>query len=259
MPPLTLPPTMFLPTIEINDDSLVTDIVARDYRTSAVFRKYNIEFCCGGRVPLRVACQMHGLDIEIIKNELNDSLKNLHVSSATDFDSWDIDFLIDYIRNIHHTYLSRNLPEIGEILERFAEGHQKKFAWLPRLVGAFKNLKKILLPHLEHEEQVIFPYIKQIGHAYQSREPYAALLVRTLRKPVEDMMHQEHEQIRGYLRLSRELTSNYTPPANACITHKVCFSKLYELDNDLVQHTHLENNILFPKAIAMEKELLRDE
>jgi regulator of cell morphogenesis and NO signaling len=106
---------------------------------------------------------------------------------------------------------------------------------------------------------VIFPYIKQISHAYQSSEPYAALLVRTLRKPVEEMMHREHEQVMDYLRLSREITSNYVPPADACVTHRVCFSQLQELDNDLVQHVHLETDILFPKALAMEKELLRTE
>lgn len=250
---------MFLPLIEINDDSMVTDIVANDYRTSAVFRKYDIEFCCGGRVPLQLACEMHGLDKEAIKKELKDSIRNIHITNVIDFNSWDIDFLIDYIKNIHHTYLLKNLPEISDILDRFAEGHQKKYTWLPDLLASFKNLKSFLLPHLEHEEQVIFPYIKQIAHAYQSREPYASLLVRTLRKPVEDLMKQEHEHIRTYLHLSRELTANYAPPPHACVTHKVCFSKLQELDNDLVQHTHLENNILFPKAIAIEKELLSSE
>ena len=250
---------MFLRTTDITDESLVTDIVASDYRTSAVFRKYDIEFCCGGRVPLQVACEMHGLDKEVVKKELNDSIRNIHITNVIDFSSWDIDFLIDYIRNIHHVYLIKNFPGIGDTLDRFAEGHQKKYTWLPELVTSFKNLKKLMLPHLEHEEQVIFPYIKQIAHAYQSREPYAALLVRTLRKPVEDMMTREHEYVRSYLHSSREMTQNYTPPPNACVTHKVCFSKLRELDNDLVQHTHLENNILFPRAIAMEKELLSSE
>ncbi|MBL7744563.1 MAG: DUF542 domain-containing protein [Chitinophagaceae bacterium] len=248
---------MFLREIDIKDDTLVTDIVTQDYRTSAVFRKYGIEFCCTGRVPLQKACEMNGIDKEVLKKELHDSVRNIQVSNATDFNSWDIDFLIDYIKNIHHSYLQKNLPEITDILERFIEGHQKKYPWLPKLGAGFRNLKKVLLPHLEHEEQVIFPYIKQINHAYNSREPYAALLVRTLRKPVEDMMHKEHEQVRDYLHMSRELTDNYTAPPQTCVTHKVCFRKLQELDNELVQHTHLENNILFPKALAMEKELLR--
>jgi regulator of cell morphogenesis and NO signaling len=250
---------MFLRAIEITDGDFVTDIVAKDYRTSAVFRKYGIEFCCGGRIPLQTACEMHKLDKELIKKELNESVRNIHITNVIDFSSWDIDFLVDYIKNIHHTYLVKNLPETNDILERFVEGHQKKYTWLPELMNSFQNLMKILLPHLEHEEQVIFPYIRQITHAYQDREPYAALLVRTLRKPVEDMMNREHEHVRNYLSVSRELTNNYTPPPNACVTHKVCFLKLLELDNDLVQHTYLENDILFPKAIAMEKELLRGE
>ena len=248
---------MFLRTLEINDDSLVTDIVAKDYRTSGVFSQYEIEYCCGGRMPLQAACELRGLDKELIKRELNESVRNIHVTNAIDFDNWEIDFLIDYIRNIHHVYLVKNFPEISDILERFVESHKTKYSRLPELLASFKDLKRVLLPHLEHEEQVIFPYIRQIAHAHHNREPYAALLVRTLRKPVEDMMNNEHQYILLYLHRSRELTQNYTSPANACITHKVCFLKLHELDDDLVQHAHLENNILFPKALAMEKELLQ--
>ncbi|MDP4261486.1 MAG: DUF542 domain-containing protein [Bacteroidota bacterium] len=250
---------MFLPTIEIGDESLVTEIVAKDYRTSSVFRKYGIEYCCGGRVSLEAACEMRGLDITLVKKELGESARNIRVTNMLDFNSWDIDFLIDYIRNIHHVYLVRSLPEIRNVLEGFVESHKTKYTQLPELFICFKNLQVVLLPHLEHEEQVIFPYIRQIAHAHDNREPYAALLVRTLRKPVEEMMNSEHQYVSNYLRRVRELTQNYTPPVNACITHKVCFSMLEELDNDLVQHSHLENNILFPKAISMEKELLRSE
>jgi regulator of cell morphogenesis and NO signaling len=106
---------------------------------------------------------------------------------------------------------------------------------------------------------VIFPYIKQIYHAWRHRESYASLLVRTLRKPVEEVMQSEHETVGKQLNRMREITNHYSPPANACLTHKVTFSKLQELDNDLVQHIHLENNILFPKAIALEKELLQKQ
>jgi regulator of cell morphogenesis and NO signaling len=250
---------MFLHTIEINDESLVTDIVAKDYRTSGVFRKYGIEYCCGGRVPLKMACEMRGLDKDLVKKELNESTRNIQLTNAIDFNSWDIDFLIDYVSNVHHVYLYKNLPEIDEVLERFTESHKKKYNWLTDLLNSFKNLKKVLLPHLEHEEQVIFPYMRQIAHAHENREPYASLMVRTLRKPVEDIMNQEHEYVGTYIRQCRELTHNYTPSPDACISYKVCFSKLHELDNDMVQHSHLENNILFPKVIAMEKELLRGE
>lgn len=103
---------------------------------------------------------------------------------------------------------------------------------------------------------MIFPYIRQISHAYESKESYASLLVRTLRKPVEDLMHDEHNSIGKTLTQLRELTNNYTAPENACTSHRLAYSLIKELDDDLVQHIYLENDILFPKAISMEKELL---
>jgi regulator of cell morphogenesis and NO signaling len=247
---------MFLKTNDIRNDSYVTDIVAQDYRTSDIFRKYGIDFCCGGKLPLQTACEMRGLDVELIKKELYNSLRNIHLSNSTNFKDWSIDFLVDYIVNVHHSYLMINLPETAKTVEHFVAGHKSKYPWLGELLESLYKLQEEILPHLEEEEKVIFPYIKQIAHAYESRESYAALLVRTLRKPVENMMNHEHEHIGKYLHRFRELTNNYTPVPGACITHKVAFEKLKELDNDLVQHIHLENNILFPKAIAMEKELL---
>ncbi len=118
---------------------------------------------------------------------------------------------------------------------------------------------KEIPPHMKKEEEIYFPYIKQIYHAHKHRESYARLLIRTLRKPLEEVMLKEHETTRSNLHKLRTATNNYTPPEKACITHKVTFAKLKELDKDLVQHIHLESNILFPKAIKMEQELLQDK
>ena len=112
---------------------------------------------------------------------------------------------------------------------------------------------------MKQEEEIFFPYMKQIFHAHKHRESYATLLIRTLRKPLEEVMLKEHETTGSSLHRLRTITNNYTPPANACLSHKVTFAKLKELDNDLVQHIHIESNILFPKAIEMEKELLNDK
>ncbi len=248
---------MFLRSIEIKDDSFVTDIVAKDYRTSSVFIKYGIEYCCGGRMPLEKACEINGANIELVKKELDEATRNILLTNGIGFEDWTVDFLIEYVRNVHHAYLNKNLTQVSDILEKFAEGHQKKHTWIKDLVNNFRTLQDVMLPHLEEEEQVIFPYIRQIAHAYENREPYAALLVRTMRKPIENMMTQEHEHVAHYIKRCRELTQNYTPPPAACISHKVCFSKLRELDDDLVQHSYLENNFIFPRAIAIEKELLR--
>jgi regulator of cell morphogenesis and NO signaling len=240
----------------IQDDSYVSDIVSEDYRTSYVFKKYNIDYCCGGKLPLRTVCELRGLATEEIKKELEKTMRIIQISSSTNFNSWSIDFLIDYIINVHHSYLTGCLPEIIDTVEQFVIAHLSKYSYLSELQTCLYALRDGLLPYIEKENQIVFPYIKQIAHAYESHEPYAGLLVRTLRKPVENLMNHEHEDVRRYLHKFRELTNYYTPPASACLTHKVALSKLKELDENLVQHIHLENNILFPKAISMEKELL---
>jgi regulator of cell morphogenesis and NO signaling len=158
--------------------------------------------------------------------------------------------------HVHHHYLKNQLPEIKSTLLHFAEEHREKYAYLQELEKVFLQLYNEMLPHLQHEEEIIFPYIRQITHAFQSRESYASQLVKMMRKPIEQIMNQEHEMVAGNLFEMRKLTSDYTPPENACTNHRVIFSRLKELDNDLVQHIHLENNILFPRAIEMEKILL---
>jgi regulator of cell morphogenesis and NO signaling len=247
---------MFLTGFEISDDSLVTDIVIADYRTSAVFRKYAIDYCCGGRLPLNIVCDMRGLDIMSIKQELSAAVRTIQLPGSTNFDKWSIDFLVDYIINVHHAYLFDNFPDIIDTVKRFVDGHKLKHPYLADIADCVMSMRDTLLPHLLEEENIIFPYIRQIAHAYENHEPYAALLVRTLRKPVENRMHNEHTHIAKPLHQLRQLTNNYQPAANACLSHKVAFAKLKEFDNDLAQHIHLEGNILFPKAVAMEKEML---
>ena len=247
---------MFLTPFDIRDDSFVTDIVLQDYRSSSIFRKYGIDYCCGGKIPLHTACKIRGLDLTTIKNELNETIRVIQVSSSVNFNDWNTDFLIDYITNVHHSFLVKNFPDMIDTLRRFTDGHQSKYPHLCPLLDLVCQLRDNLLPHLEQEEQIIFPYIKQIAHAHKNNESYAALLVRTLRKPVENIMNHEHEYTKRSLYRIRELTNHYSLPPHACVSHKVSFLKLKELDNDLVQHLFLENEILFPKALQMEKELL---
>ena len=241
---------------KIDQNLLVSDIVSNDYRTADVFRKYGIDFCCGGKWPLKMVCESMDLDIVIVKKELEEAVRTICLPNTLRFNKWDIDFLTDYIINVHHQYLRKALPEAKDYLASLVQGHQKKFSYLPELLKIFIDLSKEMFPHLQEEETIIFPCIRQIAHAYNSRESYAALLVRTLRKPVENVMHHEDESVNKSLHQLRQLTDHYTLPEGACVSHKVTFLKLLEIDNDLVQHIHLENNILFPRAIAMEKELL---
>lgn len=241
----------------INGSLAVADIVKTDLRTADVFRKYGIEYCCGGKSSLDKACEIKGLDFSHVYEDLVSATRDIKVPGDTDFKDWDIDFLTDYIINIHHSYLRKAVPQLQDHITRFADGHRKKFDYLDEMQLITSQLAKYLVPHLQQEEEIIFPYIRQIAHAYTAKESYASLLVRTLRKPVEDIMHHEHSTVFKSLQRLRHLTSNYNAPENSCISHKVTFHKMKEVDNDLMQHLHLENDILFPKAITMEKDLLR--
>ena len=243
---------------KINKNTFVTDIVIQDYRTATVFRKYGIDFCCGAKFPLEVACSMRELNLESVCEDLENAARTIYIPNILKFDKWDLCFLADYIVRVHHEYLRAAMPETLASLEQFAEGHQKKNSYLSELLSVFAALVNEMLPHMVQEEEIIFPYIRQITHAFNSKEPYAGLLVRTLSKPVEFVMHHEHALVIKSLHRIRELTNDYCPPLNACTNHKVSFYSLREIDNDLVQHLHLENNILFPKAIEMEKELLQN-
>jgi len=241
----------------INANSLVSDIVKMDYRAADVFRKYDIDFCCSGKWPLDIICQNQGLNTDGVIKDLKRTLHHTASSIVLEFDEWSIDFLTDYILNIHHRYLHKALPDANDYVNRFLEGHREKFPALEGLEKIMQKMMKDIPPHMKKEEEVIFPYIKQIYHAWRHKESYASLLIRTLRKPVEDVMKGEHDSVGRQLHRIREITNDYTLPDNACVTHRVTFAKLRELDNNLVQHIHLENNILFPKAIAMEQELLK--
>jgi len=247
---------MFLRPFEIEKKLLVADIVAKDYRTADVFRKYGIGYCCGGKWPMDIACEMRGIDAEKLQAELEVATRTLQISTRLDFANWDIEFLVDYIINIHHRYLETTVKETEQVLHEFTEEHIKKFPYLAELENKFALLVKQLLPAVQQEEEVIFPYIRQLAHAHKHKEPYAALFIRTLRKPVEAAMFKGHEVIVNIILSVRKLTNAYTSPENACISHKVVLSKLRELDNDLMQHLYLEQSVLFPRAIAIEKELL---
>jgi regulator of cell morphogenesis and NO signaling len=247
---------MFLKPFEISRKSLVADIVAQDYRTAAVFRKHGIGYCCGGKWPVDMACEMQGADADKVQTELEAAIRTIHISNFTGFAEWDIDFMIDYIINIHHFYLKNTLTETQQLLGDFSKEHSKKITWLGELEKQYDLLIKQLNRCMQREEEVLFPYIRQIAHAHKGKEPYAALLVRTLRKPVEDTMYKGHETVAGIVFSIRQLTDSYASPENVCTSHKVVLAKLKELDNDLSQHLYLEQSILFPRAVTIEKEVL---
>lgn len=251
---------MFLKPFEISPESRPREIVELDYRAADVFKHYGITYCCGMQWPLDKACEEKEIDMDELVASIRKSCRTVSIPSQIDYESWPVDFLIDYIIHIHHQYLTSALPNLELALTRFIDEHAGQFPYLRPLQETFADLVNSVVPHLKHEEETIFPYLRQVAHAYEDRanDPLAALLVKTLRKPLASLVETEHGIILRSISRFRELTAHYSAPPGACTSHKVLLSKLKELDNDLVQHFYLENEILIGRVIKMEEELLRD-
>jgi regulator of cell morphogenesis and NO signaling len=234
----------------------VSEIVRSDYRTADVFKKHGINYCCGGQVPLEEACLNKKINYDELVEELDKATKGISLPNTLQYDKWKMDFLIDYIVNVHHAYINIAMPLIQANVISFVNSHKKQYPELEEVQDVFEQLCAILTTHNLHEEATIFPYIKQIETTHRRKEIYGSLFVRTLRKPLSEV-EKEHSKMSELLGKLRQLTNDYSFPENACTNHRVVFNKLREFDNDLVQHKHLENNILFPKAIEMERELLQ--
>lgn len=248
--------TMLQELNQISEADYISDIVAKDYRTAIVFWKYDINFCCAGRLPLEKACLAKALNPQTVKQELEQVIQQGTVPNSLKYKEWNLDFLMDYIVHVHHAYLKTILPLLRAPIQEFAVKHQGKYNYLPELADIFRKLDMAAWPHLSQEEEITFPYIRQMEYAYNNKESYARLLVRTLSKPVAVVIKNNYGLMTKFLSRIREITANYTAPPNACTTHKAVYAILREIDNSLSQQLYLENDVLLPKAIAMENELL---
>ena len=242
--------------VKVSDADIVTDIVKRDYRTADIFQRFGIDFCGSGKLPLDMVCKKNEVNLAEIKKALNEMSIPYYLSSSIAYNEWSIDFLLDFIVNVHHDYLKKTVPIINKFITDIAAGHNHTISFIADLKSEFDKLSTVMLPKLQEEEDIIFPYIRQIAHAYQNTEPYARLLVRTLRKPLETMMLHNQEFTNHVFNELNRITNQYNLPADSCTTHQVLYNKLQELEKDFSQHIYLENNVLYPKTIAMEKELL---
>lgn len=235
----------------------VSELVRKDYRTADVFRKWGINYCCGGGLPLAEACAVKGIDPQLVQQELDAAARSVLLPGALAFDTWPIDFLVDYILYVHHAYLKQTLPALHQHLHAFVTAHEKKYPYLRSVAEVYNDLSAELVDHNNKEEERIFPYLKQVNSTFVRRETYGSLFVRNLGKPLEQEIGREHKRIAALLGQLRDVTGNYSFDEKACTNHQVIYHKLKELDNDLVQHKHLENNILYPRVLEMERSLLQ--
>jgi regulator of cell morphogenesis and NO signaling len=230
------------------ETTTVGDIVAADFRTAGVFERFGIDFCCGGRRSVADACRAAAADPAALAQALQ-ALPPIG-GSGDDVARWPLDRLIDHIETKHHTYVRSAISTIGRYLAKLVEVHGARHPELARIAAAFDQLGAELLQHMMKEEYVLFPYVRELAEREgcgRIPSPFGSV-----ENPIR-MMEREHREAGDELRLIRELTNGYAPPPDGCTTYRVCFAELAEFEADLHRHVHLENNVLFPKALELEQ------
>jgi len=231
----------------------VREVALNNPAATRVFEKFGIDYCCGGNKSLEQACGEANLQIQ----QVLESLK----SAATAADGrregkeWvtePLAELIAHINTTHHKYTREEIGRLRPLFDKVCHVHGDQHSELQKLRHDFHALAQELSTHMMKEEVVLFPYIERMEEAVIAREPVLPAPFGTVRDPVAMMMH-EHDSAGNLLRSMRDLSNGYQSPANACVSYKTLYSALAEFERDLHQHIHLENNILFPRAIEMER------
>lgn len=223
----------------------VGEIAAKDMRKAELLKSLGIDFCCGGKRSLEEACQEKGLDVVRIKQQLEDTDKQPLKGTQLDFNNLKPAFLADYIVNVHHAYVYENAPMIEDLAQKVAGHHGTNMPFLNTVYQKITELNRELITHMKKEEQVLFPAIKIMEAG--GKAPLASI-----KDPI-NIMERDHDIAGDLIKEIRSLTSDYTAPDGACNSVKMLYYKLEEFESDLLQHIHLENNILFPKVTAMEQ------
>jgi len=235
----------------LQENQIIGELVAQDYRTASVFKKHAIDFCCQGNRTIQDACTQEKIDSKTVIDELEYVL-NSQRDSTIDYHSWPIDLLANYIEKKHHRYVEEKSSEIKPYLEKICRVHGNQHPELIEINRLFIAATEELAMHMKKEELILFPYIKKMVIAKQQNSTLTGSHFGTVKNPIQ-MMMDDHTNEGDRFRKIEELSNNYTPPQDACNTFNVTLFLLREFQTDLHLHIHLENNILFPKAIELEK------
>lgn len=237
--------------METLEKNTIGEFVAQDFRTADIFSKHGIDFCCKGHRTIEEACRIKNINEADLLEELN-TVMDLKHDYGVDFNSWPLDLLVVYIEKTHHRYIEEKTPAIIQYLDKLSNVHGSNHPELFQIKNLFMECAGELAQHMKKEELILFPFVKKMMGATKSHASIEPPHFGTVNNPIT-MMMTEHDNEGERFRKIAELTNNYTPPADACNTYRVTFAMLEEFEQDLHKHIHLENNILFPKAKALEK------
>ncbi|MDZ4795955.1 MAG: iron-sulfur cluster repair di-iron protein [Bacteroidota bacterium] len=227
----------------------LAQIVSNNHRAAKVFEKYHLDFCCKGKRSLQEACTEKELKIEEVITELQRTEQVNSSSSDVDYNRLSLAQLSEYIVLIHHSFVKKESPAILGYLQKVASKHGDLHPEMIKVLQLFTTLKEDMEQHMQKEELVLFPRIKEV-EKIMTEGKEIIINYSYLFSPI-DMMEQEHDHAGSMLAEIRQLTNNFTPPADACTTYRLSYTSLEAFELDLHRHVHLENNILFPRALKL--------
>lgn len=236
----------------LDTSTTVRELAVCEPGATRIFEKLKIDYCCGGGRSLEAACAVAGVKTEDVWQLLKEAKQSQAVSDETTaFQTTSLTELVRYILDKHHVFTKEEMERLDALTEKVCSAHGQNHPELLNVKSLFQSLCADLKPHMFKEEQVLFPYIIRLEEAVDSKRPLMPPPFGTVRNPVRMMMF-EHDTAGDLLRELREATSNYTVPSDACISYRTLYQALAAFEQDLHQHIHLENNILFPRAVELE-------
>jgi regulator of cell morphogenesis and NO signaling len=236
----------------LSSDRTVRDVVLELPQATRVFEKLKIDYCCGGDKPLGEACANAGVKVENLERMLAEvGQAGVRGNGSRDFRTATLAELIGHILDKHHAYTKEEMARLEALIGKVIGAHGENHPELLRLGSLFQELCADLKPHMFKEEQILFPYIIEMERASLQNKPAPFAPFGTVNNPIR-MMMTEHETVGDLLRELRALSSNYSVPPDGCISYQTLYQALEAFEGDLHQHIHLENNILFPRAIDLE-------
>lgn len=234
-------------------EKTVRELALESSTATRVFERLGIDYCCGGGKSLEEACRGANLSLEQVQSELDGAEQQANAGNARDWQREPLTDLIAHINGTHHKYVRQEIARLAPLFEKVCGVHGKNHPELLHMQAIFRGVAQELTHHMMKEEMVLFPYIVRMEEAVIQRDPVLPPPFGTVANPVA-MMEHEHDSAGQALRAMRAAGNGYEPPEGACASYQALYRALAEFEADLHQHIHLENNILFPRAIAMEKE-----
>jgi len=242
--------------VPVSDKTTVRELVGRHPATREVFERHGVDYCCGGGKCLADAARESGADLAGLTADLKKALQAKPAGKVRVERDWfaaSLSELAQHILDTHHVYTKSAMPRIGELLRKVLRAHGPRHgAMLEQVRRLFEGLDEEIAAHLMKEERMLFPYIQALDDGARAGAGRPESCFGTVRAPIQQM-EQEHEHAGDALEQIRTITGGYTLPADACPTFAALYTELQRLEADLHEHIHLENNILFPRAIKAEE------